>query len=191
MKPNNAQRAILIVASVVILCLALFPPWQEAAEREIAYRKDIGRGYIMNPPQPVAVDCYFVGCKTAPPSYFHVLIYRELLLSQVITVGVVGLALLWTFRSHHNGAGTSMGLSKTRLQFCALMALLIPVDGQYPCGAWFADIPRQVHLGDVLVIPIILMVLSYSGIVCILFLVLTAGIKIHAAHSRRRAGVRF
>ena len=178
MKPNSAQMSILLAGSVLLLCLALFPPWREAAEREVDFRKDIGRGFILSPPQPVAVDCYFVGCKTAPPSYFHVLIYRKLLFSQLITVGSVGLALLWIFRSHRDGTGASLGSRKTRLQFCALMALLIPFAGQYPLGAGLADIPKQIVRHDELwLIPTILMVLGYLLCVCIIFLLLSALVK--------------
>jgi hypothetical protein len=186
MKPNSAQKVILVVGFVLLLCLALFPPWREAAEKEVDFRKDIGRGFVLSPPQPVAVDCYFVGCKTAPSSYFHVLIYRKLLLSQLITVGIVGLALLWIFRLNRDGTGASLGVRKTRLQFCVLIALLIPLDGRYPFGAWLADIPRQIVLHELLLIPIIFMVLIYLGCVCMIFLLLSAVIKTNAALSRRR-----
>jgi len=190
MKPNSAQKTILVVSSVLLLCLALFPPWREAAEKEVDFRKDIGRGFILSPPQPIAVDCYFVGCKTAPSSYFHVLIYRKLLLSQLITVGIVGLALVWIVRSNRDGTNASLGSPKTRLQFCVLIALLIPLDGQYPFGAWLADIPRQIALHDLLLIPIIFMVLIYLGCVCIIFLSLSVVVKIGATLSRRRAVAR-
>lgn len=186
MKPNSAQKTILVVGFVSLLCLALFPPWREAAEKEVDFRKDIGRSFILSPPQPVAVDCYFVGCKTAPPSYFHVLIYRELLFSQLITVGSVGLALLWIFRSRHDrdGTGASLASPKTRLQFSALIALVIPFAGQFPFGAGLAGIPRQIVLHDELwLIPIILTVLSYLVCVCIIFLLLSAVMKVCATHS--------
>lgn len=187
MKPNSAQKAILVVGSVLLLCLALFPPWREAAEKEVDFRKDIGRGFILSPPQPVAVDCYFVGCKTAPASYFHVLIFRDLLFNQLISVVIVGLVLLWIFRSRRDGTNASLGSPKTRLQFCVLIALLIPLDGQYPFGAWLADIPRQIALHDLLLIPIIFMVLIYLGCVCIMFLLLSAVTKAGAILSRRRS----
>lgn len=76
------QKAIAVVSGIVVLCLILFPPWQQAAERETAYRKDLGRAFRFHRPQPVAVDCYFAGCKTGAPSYFHVMLGRELLLAQ-------------------------------------------------------------------------------------------------------------
>jgi hypothetical protein len=190
MKLNNTQKTILAIGLVLLLCLAVFPPWREAAEKEVDFRKDIGRGFILSPPQPIAVNCYFVGCKTAPSSYFHVMIYRRLLLSQLITVGIVGLALVWICRSHRDGTNASLGSPKTRLQLCVLIALLIPLDGQYPFGAWLADIPRQIALHDLLLIPIIFMGLIYLGCVCILFLLLSAVVKICATLSRRRVVAR-
>jgi hypothetical protein len=190
MKLNNTQKAILAIGLVLLLCLALFPPWREAAQREVDYRKDIGRGFIFSPPQPVAVNCYFVGCKPAPSSYFHVLMNRKLLFNQLISVGVVGLLLFWIFRSHRDGTNASLGSPKTRLQFCVLIALLIPFDGQYPFGAWLADIPRQIALHDLLLIPILFMVLIYLGCVCMIFLLLGAVVNICASRSRRRAVAR-
>lgn len=190
MKPNSAQKVTLVVGLVLLLCLALFPPWREAAEKEVDFRKDIGRGFILSPPQPIAVDCYFVGCKTAPSSYFHVLMNRKLLFSQLISVGIVGLLLFWIFRSHRDGTSASLGSPKTRLQFCVLIALLIPLDGQYPFGAWLADIPRQIALHDLLLVPIIFMVLIYLGCACIIYLSLSAIVKICASRSRRRAVAR-
>ena len=189
MKLNNTQKAILAVGLVLLLCLALFPPWREAAQREVDYRKDIGRGFILDP-QPVAVDCYFVGCKPAPPSHFHVLMNRKLLFNQLISVGVVELLLLWLFRSHCDGTNASLSSPRIRLQFCALIALLIPLDGQYPFGAWLADIPRQIALHDLLLIPILFMGLLYLGCVCVIFLLLSAVVKIGASRSRRRAVAR-
>jgi len=190
MKPNSAQKVILVVGLVLLLCLALFPPWREAAEEEADFRKDIGRGFILSPPQPIAVDCYFVGCKTAPPTYFHVLMNRKLLFNQLISVGIVGLLLFWIFRSHRDGASASLGSPKTRLQFCMLIALLIPLDGQYPFGAWLADIPRQIALHDLLLIPIIFMVLIYLGCASVIYLSLSAVVKISASRSRNRAAAR-
>jgi hypothetical protein len=191
MKPNGAQKAVLVVGSVLLLCLAMFPPWREAAEREVDFRKDIGRGFILSPPLPVAVDCYFVGCKTAPPSYFHVLIYRELLFNQLITVGSVGLALLWVLRSHRDGTRASFASQKTRLQSSALLALLIPFVGQYPLGAELASIPEQIIRHDELwLIPMIFMILGYLLCVCIIFLLLSAVMKTCATVSKRRAVAR-
>lgn len=191
MKPNNSQKIVLTVGLVSLLFLALFPPWQQAAEREVAFRKDIGRGFILSPPHPIAVDCYFVGCKTAPPSYFHVLIYRGLLLSQLITVGSVGLALLWFFRSRRDNTCASLGSPKTRLQFSALIALLIPFVGQYPLGVGLASIPEQIIRHDELwLIPIIFMVLIYLAAVCVIYLLLSTVVTICVSRSRRRAATR-
>ena len=188
MKPNSAQKAVLVVGVVLLLGLALFPPWRQAAERESDYRKDIGRGFVLSPPKPVAVDCYFIGCKTAPPSYFHVLIYRDLLFVQLITVGGVALVLLWTFRSRNDGIGASLGSLYTRLQFSALMAFLVPPDGSFPFALHLVEIPRQIVRHDELwLIPVILVVLGYLLCVGIIFLLLSAVIKISATLSRRRA----
>jgi len=191
MKLNNAQKAIFAIGLASLLCLALFPPWREAAQREVDYRKDIGRWFILNPPQPVAVDCYFVGCKTAPASYFHVLINRGLLFSQLITVASVALALLWILRSHHDGTAATLSSFKTRMQFCALIALLIPFAKQYPLGVGLASIPVQiVRDNQFLLIPMILMILGYLLCVGIIFLLLSAIVKVYAARLRRRASLR-
>src|SRR6266567_2325364 len=86
MRLNRIQAAIGIVSGIALLVIVLFPAWQEAAEKEVSYRKDIGHGLLWSPPKPVAVDCYFVGCVTAPASYFHMLLNRTLLLKQSLTL---------------------------------------------------------------------------------------------------------
>jgi hypothetical protein len=150
MRLNTAQKAIGLISVSVLLCLALFPPWWQAAERETAYRKELRRGFVLRPPGPVAVDCYFVGCKTAPPSYFHVLLYRDLLFEQLAAVLGVAIILLWIFRSRRDGTGASLVAPETRLKFSMSMALLFPPDGTFPLVSEFINIPRQIILRDAL-----------------------------------------
>ena len=74
---NRIRGVALGIWLLWVVHIVLFPNWQEAAEREKDYRKDLGVHFVLKPPAPVAVPCYFVGCVTAPPSYFHVLVDRR------------------------------------------------------------------------------------------------------------------
>src|SRR5260370_6892738 len=132
MRLNAEQKVVLVVAVAVLLPLLWFPPWRGAAEREVAYRKDIGRGFIFRPPAPEPVDCYFVGCKTAPASYFHVLLYRDLLFEQAGTVAGIALLLLWMFRIRRDGTSCSLHSRRTRVMCGMVMALPIPPDQTFP-----------------------------------------------------------
>jgi hypothetical protein len=148
MRLTIAQKIIGVISVIVLLSLALFPPWWQAAERETAYRKELGRAFVLHPPAPVAVDCYFVGCKTAPPSYFHVLLYRDLLFEQLAAVLGVAIIVLWIFRSRRDGTCASLVAPETRLKFSMSMALLFPPDGTFPLVSDFMNIPRQIILRD-------------------------------------------
>lgn len=148
MKPNKIQTTIGIACGIITLALVIFPPWQEAAEREVSYRKDIGRGFLWHRPKPVAVDCYFAGCVTAPASYFRVQLNRELLLQETLALVFVGIALLWTFRSRRDGTIANLHVRATRLLISCLLALLIPPTKGVPLGAALAGIPRMVLQRD-------------------------------------------
>src|ERR1700758_4045858 len=113
MRLNKGQFAIAALTVAVVTFLVLYPSWQEAAEKETAYRRDVGRGFLWKPPRPVAVDCYFAGCVIAPASYFHVILDRKLLLQQSLAVLCVGLALLWVFRIRRNGTASNLKSAKT------------------------------------------------------------------------------
>jgi hypothetical protein len=162
LKLNRLQILILLAALVALLCLGLFPPWQQAAEKELAYRKNIGRGLVFRPPSPVPVDCYFVGCKTAPASYFHVLLYRDLLFAQVITVGGVALVLSWMFRTKRDGTSAALTLRRTRVHFSLVAALLVPPDGTFPFASGLLGIPGQlIHQGEFWLVGSILEAVMY------------------------------
>lgn len=187
MKLNRSQKAIAALGAAALLCLVLFPPWRQAAQRETDYRKDIGRGFILNPPRPVSVDCYFIGCKTAPSSYFHVLLYRKLLLDQLATVAGTSIVLLWLFRSRRDGTCPNLGSAKTRLQFSALVGLLVPPDGSFPFATLFVDIPRQISRHDEFwVIPVAIVLSTYALSIIIIFLLVSALVKVNVSFTRRQ-----
>jgi hypothetical protein len=172
MRLNTPLKAIGITGSILILLITLFPPWQQAAMREVDYRKYLGRGFVFSPPSPVAVDCYFVGCLTAPPSYFHVLIYQDLVFEQLVAVFCVALIMLWMFRSQKDGTQASLRVPKTRWRFSLLIALLIPLYGTFPLASDLVNIPKQlIGRGEFwLVWPLITLVLfvALAGVIYLL-----------------------
>jgi hypothetical protein len=96
---NRIQRAALGVWVLWIGFSALFPNWEQAAERELDYRKELGLHFVLKPPATVAVPCYFVGCITAPASYFHVLLDRKLLYEELLCVTTLMILAMVIFRS--------------------------------------------------------------------------------------------
>ncbi len=169
MRPNKIQTVIRIVCGTVLLALFLWPPWQQAAEREVSYRKNIGRSFLWNPPKPVAVDCYFVGCVMAPATYFHALLNRKLLLQQCLTLFFVAVLFLWTFRPRQSGKTATLNERATRLVSCLLLALLVPPTGDVPLGAVLAGIPMVLVRRDELwLMPTIMAILMY--VVCALII---------------------
>jgi hypothetical protein len=179
MKLNSTQKAIAVVSVIVLLGLGLFPPWRQAAERETAYRKDLGRGFVFRPPAPVAVDCYFVGCKTAPPSYFHVLLYRELLHAQLLSVFGVAVIALWMFRSRRDGTRASLVSRRVRLEFSLLVALLFPPMGQFPLASLLLDIPRQlIHRNELWLIPTLMVLVIFFVCALVVYLVVSTAVWI-------------
>jgi len=56
---NKPQKIIVITGSILMGLLLVFPPWRQAALREVDYRHNLGYGFILHPPKPVAIDCYF------------------------------------------------------------------------------------------------------------------------------------
>lgn len=171
MKLNTAQKTIAVVSLTLLLGLGLFPPWRQAAEKETDYRKDLGHAFVFHPPAPVAVDCYFVGCKTAPASYFHVLLYRELLFAQLLSVFGVSMVVLWMFRTRRDGTRASLASAKIRVGFSLLLALLFPPTGTFPLASLLADIPRQlIHRDELWLIPTVMLVVIFF--VCAFFIYL-------------------
>lgn len=179
MKLNTSQKAIAVVSLIVLLGLALFPPWQQAAERETAYRKDLGRGFLLHPPTPVAVDCYFVGCKTAPPSYFHVLLYRELLTAQLLSVFGVTVVAFWIFRTRRDYTSASLVSKRVRLELSLLLALLVPLMGKFPLASLLLDIPRQLtHRNELWLIPTLTVIAIFLVCAFAIYLLVTAALWI-------------
>jgi hypothetical protein len=188
-KPNSVQSAIIAAASVAFVLLSLFPPWQQAAEREVAYRLYVGRHFFLQPPTSVPVDCYFAGCATAAASYFHVLLYRDLLVEQLAAIIVVAFVLLWIFRSRQNGARASLASPKIRLQFSMLVASLVPLDGKFPLASEVVDIPRRIIQRDEFwLVPIIVLIGVYLIIVLIAYASISAAVWLRS--SRANGSVR-
>jgi hypothetical protein len=180
MRLNQPQKAIIVSAILVLLCLVVFPPWRQAAEREIAYRKDLGHGFLFRPPKPVSVACYWVGCKTAPPSYFHILLYRELLFAQCLSVLGVTLAAIWIFRRRRDGTHASVVLARTRIEVSMLLALLFPPIGTFPLASLLLDIPKElIHRDELWLMPAILVVLVFSACSFVIYLLVSSVLKIY------------
>lgn len=159
---NSTQKALTAISSVALLCLGLFPPWQQAAMRE-PFRKDIGRAFVLRPPAPVAVDCYFPGCKQAPPIYFHVQVHWEVLLAQLSVVFGVSVVALWVLRTRRDGTEGSLASNRTRLEISVLAASLFSPLGTFPLAVLLLDIPRQaVHRDELWFLPVIIVVVTYA-----------------------------
>jgi len=178
-KTNHPQSVTLAISVVVFLLLTLFPPWQQAAENEVDYRKDIGRGFVFRPPRTIPVDCYFVGCKQAPASYFHPVLYRYLWLHQLATVVAVALALLWLFRTRADGTYLGLSSPKVRFYFILFVALAIPMVGTFPFGSLLVLIPEELAYGGELgLLPIAMEIVAYLLCVLVIFGLVTATVRI-------------
>lgn len=186
MRLNKEQVTVAVLTTALVSFLFLYPPWQEAAQKEVAYRKDVGRGLLWRPPSPVAVDCYFVGCVTAPAPYFHMLLNRKLQLQQSLTVLCVGLALLWIFRIRKDGTASSLRSTKTRAAASVLLALLVPPAGDVPLGAGLLGVPTLlVHRGGAWLIPLILVLLFYGACVLAIYGLLSLSVRLMVSGARR------
>lgn len=175
MKVNKAQAMIGLVSAALLLFLAICPPWQEAAKNEIAYRKDIGRGFLWNRPDTISVNCYFSGCTTAPASYFHAVLNRKLLLEQFIPVLVVACLFMWLFRCHAEKQSPMMGSWAKRLTISSLLALLVPPTGGVPMGAALASEPMLfVEKGEFWTAYVILIPILYLGFVLAIYGLISA-----------------
>lgn len=116
--------------------IVLFPNWQEAAEREKDYRNELGVHFVLKPPATVAVPCYFVGCITAPASYFHTVIDRSDFYPSLICVTALLIATLVVFRTGKNGSTPSVVARRLNLVAPSLIALALPVPSSpyFPLG---------------------------------------------------------
>lgn len=143
---NRIRGTALAIWLAWVNYIVLFPNWQEAAEREKDYRKDLGVHFVLKPPAPVAAPCYFVGCITAPASYFHVLIDREGFYSTLVCMTAWLMVALVVFRTEKNGSMTSMAAPRMRLAAVSLLALALPLpDSPYfPLGSMAAYLPTAI-----------------------------------------------
>ena len=179
MKTNYSQSVTLTISVFGVLLLTLFPPWQQAAKNETDYRKSIGRGFVFHPPGTVPVDCYFVGCKQAPASYFHPVLYRSLWLHQIVITVAVAFALVWLFRTRADRTDAGLSVLRTRLCFSLLIALMIPAVGTFPFGSLLVLIPEQFAYGGELgLLPIAIELGAYLLCVLIIFGLVTTAVRI-------------
>lgn len=143
---NRIQGAALGIWLLWVGYIILFPNWQEAAEREKDYRKDLGVHFVINQPAPVAVPCYFVGCVTAPASYFHVLIDRNGFYSDLASLTALMMVTLVVVRTRKNGSTPSITAGSMRLVATSLFALAVPLPlSPYPpLGSMVAYMPTAI-----------------------------------------------
>ena len=140
---NRIQGAALGIWLVWVGYIVLFPNWQEAAEREKDYRKDLGVHFVLKPPTPVAVPCYFVGCITAPASYFHVLVDRRGFYPELLSMTALMMVTLLVFRTGKDGSTPCIAVGSIRLVATSLIALALPLPiAPYdPLGSMVASLP--------------------------------------------------
>jgi len=121
---NSAKKTIIPISCIYLLGLFLFPSWYETNGQ---YVKQLGHHFLFRRPEAVPVDCYFVGCVTAPASYFHVVLDRGPWLEAMINVAFVASILLFLFRTRGDESYASIRNPKTRWVFSGLVALTLPV----------------------------------------------------------------
>ena len=171
---NRTQKMISAVAGLLLTALLLFPPWQQTSLHETDYREDIGRGFVLHAPHTVSVECYFVGCKVAPASYFHAVLYFRLYIEQIATVLCITSALLWMFRTQSSGVQANLESRGARLRFSMLIALAVPF-GDYTLASLLADIPRQIiNRNELWLIPVLFLPVLFAGYSGAIYLILTA-----------------
>lgn len=176
---NKAQKIILAIGLILLGVLLLFPPWQQAAFQEAHYRKNIGRGFILHPPKPVAIDCYFVGCQTAPPSHFHVVLYLRLLIAQCGTLLCIILSAMWIFRGRRDNSPATLKSPKRRLIFSMVIALAVPPSGDFPLASLLSDIPRQVmHRDELWLMPVLFLLFVFAFCTGIVYFLLTFALRL-------------
>jgi len=115
---------ILSISSIAFLGVFLFPPWYETNGQ---YVKQLGRHLLFSRPDAEPVECYFVGCVTAPASYFHVVLNWRSWVETLSTIAAVTTALFLLFRTRRDETFHSIANAKTRLLFSVLVALGLPI----------------------------------------------------------------
>jgi hypothetical protein len=143
---NRIRVTALGIWLVWVSYIVLFPNWQEAAEREKDYRKDLGVHFVFKPPAPVAVPCYFVGCIPAPASYFHVLIDRKGFYPALACVTALLMVALVIFRTEKKDSIPGMAATRMRLAAVSLLALALPlpITPYFPLGSLAAYLPTAI-----------------------------------------------
>jgi hypothetical protein len=126
----------------------------------------------------VPVDCYFVGCKTAPAEYFHVLIAKQQFIAPCVTVvGVTLLALLF-LQFRPNSLKSVIVSRKARLVFSGVLslALPVPVGPQIVLfGTAIAYVPWQLQAGGDNIVVAIASVMSFAMCCCVVYAAVTIG----------------
>lgn len=143
---NRIRGAALGIWVVWVGFIVLFPNWQQAAEREKDYRKDLGVHFLLSPPPPVAVPCYFVGCITAPASYFHVLIDRRGFYLELVCVTALMIVAVVVFRSGEDCSKPGIAAHRMRIVAACLitLALPLPLSPYEPLGSMAAYFPTAI-----------------------------------------------
>jgi hypothetical protein len=167
------------MSGLILLGLLLFPPWEQGAEGETDYRKYLGRSFFLKPPQPVPVDCYFVGCKTAPASYFHVLLATRLYVEPSLTVATVALLLLVVFHLRPNAPHAVLVSPTARIAFCTLVALVLPIPAGPQVvllGTGVAYVPWLIAAGGENVLGAIATLVIFALYICAVNVIVTVGL---------------
>jgi hypothetical protein len=121
---NPTKKMILSISSIAFGGVFFFPPWYETNGQ---YVKQLGRYFFFIRPDAVPVQCYFVGCVTAPASYFHVVLDWRSWVETLSTIAAVTTILFLLFKARTDGTFPSIANAKTRLLFSVLVALALPL----------------------------------------------------------------
>src|SRR5580693_1830336 len=121
---NRTKKMILSISSIAFWGVFFFPPSYETNGQ---YVKQLGRHFFFIRPDAVPVECYLVGCVTAPASYFHVVVDWRSWVGTLSTIAAVTTILFLLFRGRTDGTFPSIAKAKTRLLFSLLVALALPV----------------------------------------------------------------
>jgi uncharacterized membrane protein len=144
---NSANKTIALIGGIALLGLFLFPSWYETNGQ---YVKQLGHHFLFSKPEPVPVECYLVGCVTAPASFFHVVLDRRPWFETLSTVAVVASILVLLFRRRADGTSFSIRQPKTRWVFSGLVALALPVSvtPMVLVGIYGMSVPQYLFSGE-------------------------------------------
>lgn len=121
---NPTKKMILSISSIAFGGVFFFPPWYETNGQ---YVKQLGHHFFFIRPDAIPVECYFVGCVTAPASYFHVVLDWRSWVATLSTIAAVTTMLFLLLRARADGTFPSIVNAKTRLLLSVLVALALPV----------------------------------------------------------------